>query len=70
MRAMRARRRRERDGYVVLSCEVRIDRLALALCEEGLLAEWHDGDRSEIAAAFQEMVETWIAATIGPDVTT
>ena len=49
---MRLMRERKRAGVVPLTIEVQIDRLALALAEDGFLRDWD--------------VDAWIAHMIGP----
>lgn len=66
---MRAKRRRKADGFAEVAAEVKLDRLVLALAEDGFLGEWSDADPAAIRAAFTSMINTYIVMMIGPDVT-
>jgi len=59
----RTRRCRQlaRDGKVSLRVTVDLERLRNVLLDGELLAEWDDGDKDAIVAAFQRAVELWIA---------
>jgi hypothetical protein len=63
---MRLMRERKRTGIVPLTIEAQLDRLALALAEDGFLRDWDAEDRAAIEAALQTMVDAWIAHMIGP----
>ena len=63
---MRVMRERKRAGVTPLSIEVQIDRLALALAEDGFLRDWDAEDRAAIEAALRSMVDAWIVHMIGP----
>jgi hypothetical protein len=66
---MRLMRERVANDRAKLAIDTKIGRLALALAEDGFLQEWDDRDRAAIEAALQAMVETYVIAMIGPDVT-
>jgi len=66
---MRELRRRRAGGLVQMTATVQIDRLTLALVADQFLQEWDDQNPAAITAAFQRMVETYIVAMVGPDVT-
>ena len=66
MRRMRERRR-SAEGRAKIAVGVNVDRLALALVEDGFLAAWDDTDPAAIETALKRMVETYIADLIGPE---
>ena len=64
---MRERRRREREGVAIFSYEGKVDRLVLALGEDGILKDWDDCDRAKIDEAFQKMVDAYVFHMLGGD---
>ena len=67
MRDYRKQQRREREGFAEFTCTVKVDRLALALGEDGILKDWDDCDRAKIEEAFQKMVDAYVFHMIGDD---
>ncbi len=54
--------RPRRAGVKQYTVEVNIDRLVLALGEDGFLQAWDDQDPNAIEGALDRMVETYIAS--------
>ena len=59
--AERMRRMRERaaNGRAVLAVDVNLDRLVLALVDDGFLKAWDDNDRPTVEAAVARMIEAY-----------
>ena len=69
---MRVMRERANDGRAWLNCDVHLDRLALALGEDGFLRDWDDSEtdpakrKAAITAAAEKMIEMYVMDLIGP----
>lgn len=64
--AMRARRKAGIGQFIV---EHNVDRLVLALGEDGFLKEWDDNDLEAIGRALNTMVETYVVEMLGEPAT-
>jgi hypothetical protein len=68
---MRAHRQRAEAGRALLRPSVHLDRLALALGEDGFLRDWDDTEtdptkrKAAITAALEKMIETYVIDLLG-----
>jgi hypothetical protein len=58
---VRACRQRVRDGEILLTVKLKVERMRDVLLSAGLLEEWNDDDKRAISAAFQRAVDLWMS---------